>query len=397
MPKYIRHNSKEGSGITLIALVITIIVLLILAGISISMLSGDNSILKQAGKAKDKTQLSSLKEEAQIVMLNRVTEKTTSRRNIKTLKEDLESGIINATVENVNATDESEGLADAYYVKKNGQYVTVYEDGDVEEGKIEIWDGKEISCPELKNEGNVWNWYIYKPSQLKFLADFVNNGNKLDGREDLKKKVEDANYNISTVTMSTDTTIYLMSNLDLGARQKDGELIIGTSWTPIGTDLENVKGKLGTFEGNNFTIRGVYINNEGTFQGLFGNSNSIKNLTIKNSYIKAKYLVGGIVGRLRNGNIENCHNINTTVISTDEELNSVGGIAGHSSKSNEIIKCSNSGRITGNGGNTYGGYAGGIVGYTQTSTRITQCTNNGDIEGKGSEIGGIVGFLDVKR
>ena len=96
-------------------------------------------------------------------------------------------------------------------------------------------------------------------------------------------------------------------------------------------------------------------------------------------------------------NIENCHNINTTVISTDEELNSVGGIAGHSSKSNEIIKCSNSGRITGNGGNTYGGYAGGIVGYTQTSTRITQCTNNGDIEGKGSEIGGIVGFLDVKR
>ncbi len=36
---------KERKGITLIALVITIIVLLILAGVSISMLIGDNGIL----------------------------------------------------------------------------------------------------------------------------------------------------------------------------------------------------------------------------------------------------------------------------------------------------------------------------------------------------------------
>ena len=45
--KFERKETKkhQNSGITLIALVITIIVLLILAGISISMLSGDNSIL----------------------------------------------------------------------------------------------------------------------------------------------------------------------------------------------------------------------------------------------------------------------------------------------------------------------------------------------------------------
>ena len=40
-----RTNEK---GITLIALVLTIIVLLILAGVSISMLTGDNGILGQA-------------------------------------------------------------------------------------------------------------------------------------------------------------------------------------------------------------------------------------------------------------------------------------------------------------------------------------------------------------
>ncbi len=44
---------KGGRGITLIALVITIIVLLILAGVTIAMLTGDEGILNQAGKAED--------------------------------------------------------------------------------------------------------------------------------------------------------------------------------------------------------------------------------------------------------------------------------------------------------------------------------------------------------
>ena len=43
---------KNNKGITLIALVITIIVLLILAGVSIAMLTGNNGILTQAGNAK---------------------------------------------------------------------------------------------------------------------------------------------------------------------------------------------------------------------------------------------------------------------------------------------------------------------------------------------------------
>ena len=46
---------KNNKGITLIALVITIIVLLILAGVSIAMLTGENGILSQATDARDKT------------------------------------------------------------------------------------------------------------------------------------------------------------------------------------------------------------------------------------------------------------------------------------------------------------------------------------------------------
>ena len=47
---------KKQRGITLIALVITIIVLLILAGVSISMVVGENGIVSKATDAKEKTQ-----------------------------------------------------------------------------------------------------------------------------------------------------------------------------------------------------------------------------------------------------------------------------------------------------------------------------------------------------
>ena len=53
---------RNQKGITLIALVITIIVLLILAGVSIAMLTGQNGILTQAGNAQDQTRDSQIKE-----------------------------------------------------------------------------------------------------------------------------------------------------------------------------------------------------------------------------------------------------------------------------------------------------------------------------------------------
>ena len=51
----IKVKAKNNKGITLIALVITIIVLLILAGVTIAALSGDNGILRRATEAKEQT------------------------------------------------------------------------------------------------------------------------------------------------------------------------------------------------------------------------------------------------------------------------------------------------------------------------------------------------------
>ena len=62
-------------GITLIALVVTIVVLLILAGISISMLTGENGVITQAKKSKDQTEIAEEKEAVQTAYTGAVGEK----------------------------------------------------------------------------------------------------------------------------------------------------------------------------------------------------------------------------------------------------------------------------------------------------------------------------------
>ena len=63
---------KDNRGITLIALVITIIVLLILAAVSISTLTGDNGLLTKASDAKEKTNLNSIFEQIKLEMLGSI-------------------------------------------------------------------------------------------------------------------------------------------------------------------------------------------------------------------------------------------------------------------------------------------------------------------------------------
>ena len=73
---------KEENGITLIALVITINVLLILAGVTIATLTGDNGLLKKTNEAEFKNQISTYKEELRISIYSDTTEKL-GERNYK--------------------------------------------------------------------------------------------------------------------------------------------------------------------------------------------------------------------------------------------------------------------------------------------------------------------------
>ena len=67
-------KKKENKGITLIALVITVIILLILAGVTIGAISGDNGILAQASRAKQESEKASIIEQIRLDIMEKQTE-----------------------------------------------------------------------------------------------------------------------------------------------------------------------------------------------------------------------------------------------------------------------------------------------------------------------------------
>ena len=60
---------KTNKGITLVALVVTIIVLIILAGISINLILGDNGIITKAQEAKKAQEIAEIKEDIQFEIM----------------------------------------------------------------------------------------------------------------------------------------------------------------------------------------------------------------------------------------------------------------------------------------------------------------------------------------
>ena len=94
---------KNRKGITLIALVITIIVLLILAGVSIVTLTGDNGILTQVDKAKTQTAKAGAEEQVRLAVISSYG--TDGELDYKLLKTNLEkiegiSGVPDTITEN---------------------------------------------------------------------------------------------------------------------------------------------------------------------------------------------------------------------------------------------------------------------------------------------------------
>ena len=126
-----KENCKNlnSNGITLIALVITIIVLLILAGVTIATLTGDNGILNQAGKAKDKTTEAESIERVQVEVvgsygLDGTIDKDQLNKNLKN---------INGLTYNGNALSDSNKIANLpATVTLNGYDIVINANGGVE-------------------------------------------------------------------------------------------------------------------------------------------------------------------------------------------------------------------------------------------------------------------------
>ncbi|MGN1327038.1 MAG: type II secretion system protein, partial [Clostridia bacterium] len=62
MQKLKPKNLKKEQGITLIALVVTIVVLLILAAVSLNLVLGNNGLITKSKDAKDQTEMAQIKD-----------------------------------------------------------------------------------------------------------------------------------------------------------------------------------------------------------------------------------------------------------------------------------------------------------------------------------------------
>ena len=95
-------KTKEMKGITLVALVITIVVLLILAGVSINTVLGDDGIIKKAKEAAEATRRASAEEE-----MNRLVLEYQLASNDETLKSFLQEKVTEGRIDGV--TDNGDG------------------------------------------------------------------------------------------------------------------------------------------------------------------------------------------------------------------------------------------------------------------------------------------------
>ena len=122
MKNCIKKSIKNSNGITLIALVITIIVLLILAGISISMLSGENGILQKATDAKTQTGIGQEKETVALAYNSALAKKVgngnSSAVTYSELNDELDSSEATASGNPIIVTFTKSG--NAYEIDSNG-------------------------------------------------------------------------------------------------------------------------------------------------------------------------------------------------------------------------------------------------------------------------------------
>ena len=204
----------------------------------------------------------------------------------------------------------------------------------------------------------------------------------------------------------------LMNDIDLTDWLKGNNP--GEGWEPIGTSSEPFKG---VFNGNGKMLTGFYINRTSTnFVGFFGylSGATVRNLTIIGSSVKGNQntgafvgkaegstlsglifqgdviggkFVGGIIGYLNSGSINNV-NVIGDVTSTNGYCGGVvGNINVNSSSESTINGAFMQGNVTNTGS---GNYTGGIAGYANS---INNSTFSGIITSQSSYTGGIAGYF----
>ena len=393
---------KIENGITLVALIITIIILLILAGITISALT-NTGLFTRAKESKTKTRQTTAEEiinlkinQYQIKYLGTLTLNTLYEELNKNdekeinIKEKKETCLIvtvteyeefeftigeNLTIIKVNGikkdnqnTEESEKNKLKAYIAINndniltkGTEITIKANGENEKiSKIKLIINDNICAytDELEIPSNNYE----KNININSIIDSIKNIN-FDSNTKLYTVATDTNgkeYSSSSI-YAINYTIGSIDGLnELSKKVNNGNTYEGKTiyqinnittenyFEPIGYWNRETSWEgpyfAGKYEGNNHEITITSISTDDKYKslGLFGMiiNGEVKDLTVKGTiYNTSLDYVGGIAGAIKNGNIENCKNYTNI---TAKAL--AGGITAYIEKTN-IKDCYNNGKI----------------------------------------------------
>lgn len=269
--------------------------------------------------------------------------------------------------ESSSSTKSSESKRESSSSKENSSSSVIDAENCIgDSGKA--WDGttaKNFAC----GNGTAKNPYVILTAEQLAYFSFVTNAS-------------DKKYDGKYFKLGADIVLNEGEIIDEnGALQADTAQL--HKWTSVGNSKITFSG---SFDGANHSIRAMFISTTSKYNGLFGNSKgTIKNLTLKNSWVEGGENTAGVVG-YNTGIIENV--TNESSVTSQEKC--VGGVVGetyyHGSFENSTLKnVKNRGMIVGNLN------VGGIVGCAHYVT-INRAENFADIQGYGF-VGGIAGAI----
>ena len=165
-------------------------------------------------------------------------------------------------------------------------------------------------CPYIPKNPSIENGkYIIKtPNELYWFTLFVNG-----------VSVTTEKHSNASAVLATDIEL----NRDVLSSVSSGNISNLNAWTPIG---DNSNPFTGSFDGNGYTISGLYFNNTADYVGLFGaigSSGSVSDVGVVDSYFKGNVYVGSIAGK-NDGKISGCFSKSGKV----EANSNYGGICG---------------------------------------------------------------------
>ena len=236
-----RVKLKREKGITLIALVVTIVVLLILAGISISMLTGENGIVKRATESKLETRAATVEERKNLWKIEQKSDdyvgESTAQR-LEELLDDLEE-------EDLITQEERRKIEETGHVVIGSKDIS-FSDGLTEVSYTITSSLDEVNFDKIITEGDI---AVEKPGFTDYTIEGISNSQ--DGEYVTSGKVEGKSGNLEIIGDISNTTFkYTLKSFMQGDEN---------FYCKINIDGEDYYKKINIIQGNVITYEEDFV------------------------------------------------------------------------------------------------------------------------------------------